>query len=934
MDSAPVANGGQRSLHLIDVSGFIFRAFHALPPLNRADGTPVNAVLGYCNMLLRILESSKADAIAAIFDVSRVTFRNSLYADYKANRTETPPELIPQFALIREATRAFGLPTIELDNYEADDLIASYAAAVAPDHQVIILSTDKDLMQLVDDRVTLYDPVKYRSIGKQEVFEKFGVTPDKVIEVQALMGDSSDNVPGVRGIGEKTAAKLITEYGSVENLLASLDQMKPSKIRDSLIEQGDLARLSKVLVTLKNDCPLPVPIDQLKLRRPDPEVLRDFLAAQGFGSLLKKLHLGAITTTASPESVQNKNQMVESAVIAAPTPPLECDYQTIQEWEQLDHWLNLIAEAGIVAFDTETTGLNTMQAELVGISLAVAAGSGCYIPLAHGSVSKGGLDFDGKEQPKQLARDQVLQRLAPMLSDAAVLKIGHNIKYDMNIMANYGIAISPIDDTMLLSSVLEGGKHGHGMDDLALLFLNHRCTSYDQVTGTGKSRISFAEVEIPTATQYAAEDADITLRLWQNLKPRLLREKQVALYEQMERPLIAVISAMERRGILVDRGQLESLSRDFGERLLVLEREIHGLAGREFNVGSPAQLGVILFEEQGLPGGKKSSKSGAYSTDAAVLESLAESGNQLAASVVKWREIAKLKSTYSEALVKQIDPKTGRVHTNYALAATTTGRLSSNDPNLQNIPIRTPEGRKIRKAFIAAPGHKLLSLDYSQIELRLLAEIADIPALKSAFREGRDIHAQTASEIFELPLERVDKDLRRRAKAINFGIVYGISAFGLAAQLDIAQGEAKRYIERYFARYPGIRAYMDRAKESAQRDGFVTTLFGRRCHIQGAGTKGPARGFADRQAINAPIQGSAADVIKKAMVRMPAALAAAGLRESRMLLQVHDELLFEVPIDAVEATASVAKSVMEGVVALSIPLTVEFGSADNWAEAH
>ncbi|MCX8500749.1 MAG: DNA polymerase I, partial [Alphaproteobacteria bacterium] len=571
MESPAPSSGSQKSLHLIDVSGFIFRAFHALPPLNRADGTPVNAVLGYCNMLLRILESSKADAIAAIFDVSRVTFRNSLYPDYKANRTETPPELIPQFALIREATRAFGLPTIELENYEADDLIASYASAAGPDHSVVILSTDKDLMQLVDDRVTLYDPVKYRSIGRAEVLEKFGVPPEQVIEVQALMGDSSDNVPGVRGIGPKTAAKLIQEYGALETLLANLGGMKPSKLRDSLVEQAELARLSKRLVTLKTDCPLPIPLDQLRLSRPDPEILREFLTEQGFASLLKKLHLGGITTTASPTAVQNKHLTADSVELAPPPLPGRVEYETIQSWEALDRWLSLIDEAGVVAFDTETTGLNTMQAELVGISLAVRAGHGGYIPLAHGAVSSGGLDFAEKARPPQLDRSEVLRRLAPMLGDPAVLKIGHNIKYDMNILANTGVAIAPIDDTMLLSSVLEGGKHGHGMDELSLLFLNHRCISYDEVTGTGKGRISFAAVEISAATQYAAEDADITLRLWQSLKPRLAAEQQVSLYERMERPLIPVISAMERRGIRVDRGQLESLSRDFGERLLVLE---------------------------------------------------------------------------------------------------------------------------------------------------------------------------------------------------------------------------------------------------------------------------------------------------------------------------------------------------------------------------
>ena len=917
-----------KHVYLIDGSGYIFRAFHALPPLSRADGTPVNAVLGFTNMLLKLVADSDADHIAVIFDAGREGFRNRIYPAYKAHRPETPPELVPQFALIREATRACNVSAVELPDYEADDLIATYAKqATAAGATVTILSSDKDLMQLVNDRVAMLDPIKNRPIGPAEVAEKFGVGPDKVVDVQALAGDSTDNVPGVPGIGVKTAAELIKTYGDLDTLLARAAEIKQPKRREALLANADQARISRELVRLKDDVPVTVPLDSFARRDPDPERLLAFLRENGFRSVIARV----------------ESRLVACGKPAAPSAPQPAAaYELVQDLGALERWIGRAKAVGAVAFDTETTSLDPMKAELVGFSLAVEPGRACYVPLAHkapGGPPPAGLDFGETRAPvpQQIPLDAALARLKPLLEDPGVLKIGQNIKYDMAVLARYGLAIAPYDDTMLISYVLEGGAHGHGMDELASLHLGHTTIKYGDVTGSGKAQVTFDYVPLDKARDYAAEDAEVTLRLHRHLRPRLLRERLVGVYETIDRPLIPVVVAMERAGVKVDRDELRRLSADFARRLGELETEIHRLAGREFNIGSPKQLGEVLFDEMGLAGGVKG-KTGAYATGADRLEELAAQGHDLPARVLDWRQLAKLKSTYADALVTQIDANSGRVHTSFALAATTTGRLSSTDPNLQNIPIRTEEGRKIRRAFIAETGMKLLSVDYSQIELRLAAHMADVGPLKAAFREGADIHALTAAQVFGVPAEGMDPMVRRRAKAINFGIIYGISPFGLAQQLGIEQGEAKAYIDAYFARYPGIRDYMERTKAAARQAGYVTTLFGRRCYVPGINDKNPARrSFMERAAINAPLQGTAADIVKRAMIRVPPALEAAGLR-ARMLLQVHDELLLEAPADEAEETARVVRAVMEGAplpaIELAVPLVADSGIADNWAEAH
>ncbi|MGE0722854.1 MAG: DNA polymerase I [Alphaproteobacteria bacterium] len=919
-----------RHLYLVDGSGFIFRAFHALPPLTRPDGTPVGAVLGFTNMLMKLLNETDADAVAVIFDASAHTFRNELYPEYKAQRPDPPPELIPQFALVREATAAFSVPGIESDGYEADDIIATYACeANRRGIEVTIVSSDKDLMQLVDGGIRMFDPIKNRPIGPDEVREKFGVGPDKVIDVQALAGDSVDNVPGVPGIGVKTAAELINTYGDLDTLLARAGEIKQPKRRESLIANADKARISRDLVRLKQDVPGLPPLESLGVRSADLERLEEFLRAQNFRTTLARL--------------QNRRAGGNGGAAQAPAPtpapqtlpvPGEGGYALVQDLAALDAWIARATAAGIVAVDTETTSLDAVACDLVGISLSVAPGEACYVPLGHVAPGDGGLDLAGDgAAPPQIAKPDALARLRPLLEDPAVLKVGHNLKYDMVVLAGCGIRVAPVDDTMLLSYVLDGARHGHGMDELSELHLSHKPIAYEAVCGTGKSQITFDRVPLDKARDYAAEDADVTLRLHVLLKPRLLRERQVTLYETAERPLVPVVATMERAGIRVDPVELNRLSKDFAERLAGLEVEIHRLAGHPFNVGSPKQLGEVLFDEMGLPGGRKG-KTGAYATGADVLEELAAQGHDLPRRVLDWRQLAKLKSTYADALVEQINPTTGRVHTSYALAATSTGRLSSTDPNLQNIPVRTEEGRKIRKAFVAEKGWKLMSADYSQIELRLAAHVADIAALKQAFRDGMDIHAMTASQVFGVPVEGMDPLVRRRAKAINFGIIYGISAFGLGNQLGIPQGEAAAYIKAYFERYPGIRDYMERTKMEAREKGFVTTIFGRRCFVPGIKDSNPARrAFAERQAINAPLQGSAADIIKRAMARIPATLADAGLG-ARMLLQVHDELIFEVPEGEVEPTAALVRRIMEGAAHLSVPLVVDTGVGDDWETAH
>ena len=916
-----------RHVFLVDGSGFIFRAFHALPPLTRSDGTPVNAVLGFVNMLIKLVEDTDADYIAVIFDHARRTFRNDIYPDYKAHRPDAPEELIPQFELIREATRAIGVPAVDQDDYEADDLIATYARqARALGARVSIVSSDKDLMQLVEDgEVVLLDTFKNREIGAAEVREKFGVDPERVIDVQALAGDSADNVPGVPGIGVKTAAELIQTYGDLDTLLERAGEIKQPKRREKLIENAELARISRRLVTLKDDVPVEVPLASFAVKPVDHEVLLAFLRKQEFKNVIARV-----------ESRMGAAKGAPAAGVRGADVEGGGSYVTLTAPEELEAWIARAEAAGTLAVDTETTSLNEARARLVGVSLSITPGEACYIPLAHvtgDELGALGNAAGANVAPGQIPFATALALLKPLLEAPGVLKIGQNIKYDMRVFARHGIAVSPIDDTMLLSYVLDGGLHGHGMDELSRLHLDHETIPFKEVAGAGRNQVTFDLVPIDKATEYAAEDADITLRLHRMLKPRLVAERMVSVYETLERPLVPVLARMEMAGVKVDRAELKRLSGDFAGRMATLESEIHRLAGHEFNVGSPKQLGEVLFDEMSLPGGKKG-KTGAYGTGADVLDELAGQGFELPARVLDWRQLAKLKSTYTDALVEQINPESGRVHTSYAMAAASTGRLASTDPNLQNIPVRTEEGRKIRRAFIAEEGHSLLSADYSQIELRLLAHIAGIDALKNAFHEGQDIHAMTASQVFGVPVEGMDPQIRRQAKAINFGIIYGISPFGLARQLAIPQAEAKAYIEAYFERFPGIRDYMDETKSFCRTHGYVTTLFGRKCHMPGIADKNPnRRGFMERAAINAPIQGSAADIIKRAMVRVESALADAKLT-GRMLLQVHDELIFEVPDSEIEQTAEVARTVMEGAADLSVPLTVDTGSGPNWDEAH
>lgn len=914
-----------RHVYLIDGSGYIFRAFYGLPPMSRSDGTPTNAVYGFCNMVFKLVEESDADYVGVIFDRGRKTFRNDIYEDYKGHRPEAPEDLVPQFPLIRDAVEAFNLPGIDMEGYEADDLIATYAAqAREQGAEVTIVSSDKDLMQLVRDGVTLWDPMKNKTIGPDEVHEKFGVGPDRVVDVQALAGDSSDNVPGVEGIGIKTAAQLINEYGDLDSLLERASEIKQPKRRERLTEQADMARISRQLVTLKPDVDVEVPLEKLERVEIDKDKLLTFLKDMGFKRLLSRFEadFGGAEETSK----------------GAPVPE-KADYSLVQDEATLQKWVDHAMEVGTVAVDTETTGLNQAYADLVGVSLCVEAGKACYIPLAHKvQAAQGDLLGGGAEEtPKQIDKARALEILKPMLENPGVLKVGQNIKYDMTIFARNGVQVAPIDDTMLLSFVLEGGMHGHGMDELSELHLGISPIKFKEVAGTGKSQITFDYVPLEKACDYAAEDADITLRLHQILKPQLLEKKLTSVYETLERPLVPVLASMEQAGILVDPAKLKELSTDFAQRIETLAGEIHALAGQEFNIGSPKQLGEVLFGKLELPGGKKT-KSGGFSTDASVLEGLAHE-HEIVAKILDWRMLSKLKSTYTDALIADINPETKRVHTSYMMTGAQTGRLSSTDPNLQNIPVRTEEGRKIREAFIAKPGYKLISADYSQIELRLISEIANLKTMQDAFRQGLDIHAMTASEVFGVPIEGMDPVVRRNAKAINFGIIYGISAFGLANQLGVSRGEAKEFIDHYFERFPGIRKFMDDVIEECRAEGYVTTLFGRRIHIGSINEKNPMRrNYAERQAINAPIQGTAADIIKRAMTRLPKALDDAGFGDVTMLLQVHDELIFEAPEDKAEAVVPLIKEIMENAAApahhLSVPLDVDAGIADNWREAH
>ncbi len=921
---------------LVDGSGYIFRAYHALPPLTRkTDGLPIGAVAGFSNMLFKLLQQ-QTDAMrpthfAVIFDASGYTFRNEIYDQYKANRSEPPEDLVPQFPLTRDATVAFGAASIEMDGFEADDLIATYAdIAEKKGARVTIISSDKDLMQLVSDKVSMLDTMKDKHISFDQVFEKFGVKPEKVIDIQSLAGDSVDNIPGVPGIGVKTAALLINEYGDLDTLLERAGEIKQKGRREKLLEFADSARISRELVTLKRDIELETPIEELAVTDPEPSALFGFLEDMTFRTLTARVR--AAIDAGDDEGLRRADSPAGGP---APAPrDFTFDhslYACVQDMPALQTWIARAQRAGIVAVDLETDSLDSAAANIVGVCLATGVNEACYIPLAH----TGGGDLLGDGAPKQIPMREALDALKPMLEDPAVLKVGQNFKYDLGVFQRYGLRPAPYDDTMLMSYSLEGGLHGHGMDAMAERHFDHKCIAFKDVAGTGKSQVTFDKVTLEKAVPYAAEDADVTLRLWHVLKPRLANEQVATVYETLERGMPTVLANMENAGIKVDRAVLSRLTSDFSQKMAQLEDAAYELAGKKFNLGSPKQLGEILFDDLGLAGGKKT-KTGAWQTGAGILETLANE-HALPKTVLDWRHYSKLKSTYTEALTAQINSETGRVHTSFALAATTTGRLSSSDPNLQNIPIRTEDGRKIRDAFIAEPGNVLVAADYSQIELRILAHVAKLDTMKQAFADGVDIHALTASEMFGVPIKGMDPAVRRNAKAINFGIIYGISAFGLANNLGIGRAEAKQYIDNYFIKFPGIKAYMEEAKEEARHYGYVTTLFGRKCHIKGIKDRNAmTRQFGERQAINAPIQGAAADIMRRAMLRMPAAIS--NIEGARMLLQVHDELVFEVPQGHADTLIAAAVKTMEGAampaVNMSVPLTVDAKAAENWNAAH
>jgi DNA polymerase-1 len=981
---------------LVDGSSYIFRAYFAMfkaaqsrgRAFTRSDGLPVGAVMTFCNMLWKLMREGidgvKPSHIAVVFDAAGEGFRNEIYPEYKANRDDAPDDLIPQFPLMREAVKAFGLVPIELANYEADDLIATYAsAALAGGADVTIVAGDKDLMQLIRPGVKMYDPMpgRERWIGSKEVEEKFGVPPEKVAEVQSLAGDSTDNVPGVPGIGVKTAAQLINEYGDLETLLKRASEIKQEKRRQSLIEFAEQARVSKRLVLLDDKAPVQLKLDDFVVDHTvDAKQLIAFLKAMEFNSLTKRVAeaceanaeeimpdarlapggAGARAvvseqpagrakedksdrkqTVDAPARVTTSEGMTPVALASAraqEAKSIKCDrsrYETVRDLKRLDVWIAKAKEARLVAIDTETSSLDPMSGDLVGVSLAVAPNEACYVPIAHTGEGHG--LFNEGLLPDQVPIREAIERLKPLLQDPSVLKVGQNLKFDWLLLTRHGIDVTPYDDTMLISYVLDAGRSDHGMNELAKQHLNHTCIAYEDVAGKGRTHVGFARVPIDKATAYAAEDADVTLRLWRVLKPRLTAERMNTVYETLERPMVQVLARMERRGISIDRAILSRLSGEFAQSVARLEEEIKELAGASFNPGSAKQLGDILFGKMQLPGGTKTS-TGAWSTKANVLEELAEEGHELPKKILEWRQLTKLRSTYTDALPQFVNPETHRVHTSYALAATPTGRLSSSDPNLQNIPIRTEEGRKIRRAFVAEKGMKLVSADYSQIELRLLAEIADIPVLKKAFSDGLDIHAMTASEMFGVPIKDMPGEVRRRAKAINFGIIYGISAFGLANQLSIPREEAGAYIKKYFERFPGIRDYMEETKDFSRKHGYVTTLFGRKVHYPEIKSSNPSvRGFMERASINARLQGTAADIIRRAMIRMEDALTKAKLN-ARMLLQVHDELVFEVPEAEVADTLPLVTRVMTDAplpaVSLTVPLHVDAKAADNWEEAH
>ena len=932
MDLNEKKNDKKRSLTLVDGSGFIFRAYYALPPLTRKDGTPINAVMGYCNMIWRLIAETKTDSLAVIFDTASKTFRNEIYKEYKANRSEAPEDLVPQFSLIREATKAFNIPYIELAGYEADDIIATYASQASSEGwEVDIISSDKDLMQLVKDNVKMIDPMKMITIDKEQVFKKFGVYPDKVIDVQALAGDSTDNIPGVPGIGIKTAAELINHYGDLESLLTRAHEIKQPKRKENLVNFADLARISMKLVTLSDDVKEIADFKKFKRQDIDLNKLKTFLLEQGFNSLIGRLpnEDGFIESKSAYVALQQDKEETQSKI------DIDINYKLITEEKDLINWVRGVYLRGIVAVDTETTSIDSVSADLVGVSLSFEPGNAIYIPLAH--KSKEGAII--AEEIKQIDINKALSILKPVLEDPSIIKIGQNIKYDMTILKNAGnINIYPIHDTMLMSFVLDAGKHiGHGMDALAKAHLNISTISYSEITGKGKEQVTFDHVSLDKALVYAAQDADITLRLYLNFNKRLIKEKMVTLYESIERPLPSVISNMERNGVGIDPSYLKGLSAAFFKKMIPIQEKIFVLAEEDFNIASPKQLGEILYNKLGLKGGKKG-KSGLYSTSAEVLEKLGQDGNEICKLVISWRGLQKLKSTYSDALVEQINPSTNRVHTHFQMTGAMTGRFSSSNPNLQNIPIKSEDGRAIRKAFIAQKGKKLIAFDYSQIELRLLAEVAKIDPLIEAFKNGIDIHKLTASQVFGIKPEDVTGEMRRNAKAINFGIIYGQSAFGLAKQLNISRTEAKEYIDSYFFQYPGIKKYMENTQDFARRNGYVETVFGRRCYVPSINDKNPMRrAGAERQAINAPLQGAAADIIKRSMKNIPEILNDHKI-DAKLILQVHDELIFECAEIEADRLIPIIKSIMVNApnpsFKMIVPLEVEAGIGNNWDEAH
>lgn len=926
-------------LYLVDGSGFIFRAYFAMAYSGRGamtnpDGVPVSAVFGFTQMLMRLLNDYDAPYLAVVFDPPGGSFRNDIYPEYKANRDAPPEDLIPQFPLVRDATRAFDIPAIEQAGYEADDLIAAYAkCAIEKGKKVVIVSSDKDLMQLVGPDVRMLDPMKNKWIGEDEVREKFGVGPDRVTDVQALAGDSTDNIPGVPGIGIKTAAELINEYGDLESLLARAEEIKQPKRREKLMEHAEDARVSHKLVTLDADAPVPLPLEDLKTHDPDKPELMAFLQAHAFNSIIKRLGGETVDVAYQKDDPSEESDDTESWPA-----PRENKYTLINDEKTLQTWIDQAYKNGTVCIDTETTALTPAKAKLVGISLASEIGKAAYIPLGHVAEQADLLGESKGDDIPQLPMEKALEMLKPLLEDPSVMKVAHNMKYDWQVFAKHGIHVHPCDDTMLISYVLDGSSHKHSMDALSDNYLGHQPIKYEDVAGKGKAQVTFDKVDIEKALDYAAEDAEITLRLYHLLKPRLIKDKMVSVYENIERPLIPVIAQMELAGVKVDPAVLKTLSTDFGKRIADLEDEIHKLAGTPFNIGSPKQIGEILFEQMGLEGGKKT-KTGQYSTDVKTLEDLALQGHEIVQKILDWRGLSKLKSTYTDALQDEINPETGRVHTSYHMTGTSTGRLASSDPNLQNIPIRTEDGRKIREAFVPDKDCVLLSVDYSQVELRLAAEVAGVDALKQAFKDKVDIHTLTASQVFDVPLDQVDGETRRRAKAVNFGIIYGISGWGLAKQLGCPPAEANDFIKRYLARFPEIKDYMEEKKDEARANGFVRTLYGRKCFTPNINAKIPAqRGGSERAAINAPLQGTAADIMKIAMAKMPQALGNAGLK-AQMLLQVHDELIFEVPKDELKKTSALAQEVMENAfkimnVEISVPLIAEAGSGQSWDEAH